>query len=305
MTITTSPRRPSFREALAAFEEQAEQGTVDIGRYRCRYAAWGDGPPLIFIHGWCDSYRSALLPMALLREEFRCIAYSQPTGGVDRARLRRYRHEHLVEDLFVLMDKLGCPRASLLAHSFGSTIALRAMHEDPRRISRAVLVAGFAQRPLVRGERWMAHVGRYLPGPMHLLPWRSEALKRSHWRPLRQYEPEVFQYYFDSTGAIPIRAASHWALHLHQTDLRELLPAIRHPVLLVAGEHDPLVPLHCQRQLFQELPNAVLFIINGCGHFPMYTHAEALAYAVVRHSRATECSLACGVLSPQAACPVG
>src|SRR5947208_3117129 len=84
------PGRLSLAEAFGRFEREATRGVCDTGRYRCRYFSWGEGPPLLFLHGLADSSQTFVLPAALLASSFRCIAYDLPSGADDGASLRRY-----------------------------------------------------------------------------------------------------------------------------------------------------------------------------------------------------------------------
>jgi pimeloyl-ACP methyl ester carboxylesterase len=269
-------------ECLRGFEWQADHGVLNTGRYRLPYTAWGSGPPLIFVHGLGDCSFTFALPMSLLHGSFRCVAYDQPTGRGDGARIGKYRHEHLVEDLFALMDHLNLPTATVVGYSFGSTVALRAMAARPERIPRAVLICGFAHRPLVPSEWWLAWFGRYLVGNMADVPFRREVLHRFHCRAFMNRAPEVWRFFLEHTGKPPVRAVAHWALRLHETNVSGLLPAIRQPVLQVCGEEDTLVPYRFQEHLFRNLPNAVIFRIGNCGHFPTFTHPELMVEAMRR-----------------------
>src|SRR5262245_9931750 len=109
---------------LRHFEEQARPGEVRTTRYRMRFHEWGDGPPLVIIHGLNDVPRSFVPAMAHLKNGFRCIAIHLAEGGADEAQLHKYRHEHFAQDVGVLLDELNIDRALLLGSSFGSTIAL-------------------------------------------------------------------------------------------------------------------------------------------------------------------------------------
>jgi pimeloyl-ACP methyl ester carboxylesterase len=64
---------------------------------------------------------------------------------------------------------------------------------------------------------------------------------------------------------------------IHRLDLRPILPAIRQPVLLVCGEHDPLVDPACEEVLLHGLPSAGRAKIAGGGHNPLFSHPEILA----------------------------
>src|SRR5262245_23689709 len=139
----------SLKAAWDRFAREAVRGVCDTGRYRCPYFVWGTGPPLLFIPGVAASGRSFVLAVARLAAYFRCISYDLPTGRGDGARLARVSHADLVADAFALLDHLGIAQSYLFGSSFGSTIALAAMHENPGRTPRAILHGGFAWRPLV------------------------------------------------------------------------------------------------------------------------------------------------------------
>ena len=65
-------------------------------------------------------------------------------------------------------------------------------------------------------------------------------------------------------------------------DARPLMRDIRVPVLLVWGEHDPLVPLHYGKEMLRHLPNAQLEVIPRAGHIPMWEQSDRFNDAVTR-----------------------
>jgi pimeloyl-ACP methyl ester carboxylesterase len=269
-------------DALRMQEREARRGVCDTGRYRCAYSTWGEGPPLAFIPGLSDDASCFVLPMALLKGSFRCIAYDLPTGRGDGARLGRYRHADFVADLLALLDHLGARRCYLFGSSFGSTIALAAMHDFPARFPRAVLQGGFARRPLAWAEVTLARLARYWPWPMRCLPLREPILGRAHHAPFAARPDDVWQYFLQCWGKQPMAAVARRALVLHQLDLRPLLPQIRQPVLMICGDADPLVGKPCEEELLRGLPHVARIQLHGCGHLPVFTHPEALAAAVVQ-----------------------
>ena len=283
-----SPLTPS--KALERYRREARQGICDTGRYRCPYYVWGEGPPLVFIHGLCDDSLSFVMPIALLSAHFRCVAYNLPSGRGDGAHLGTYRHTDLVADLFALLDHLQLERTDLFASSFGSTIALAALHQHPERLPRAVLQGGFARRPLAWAEIALASWARWWPGPMRRLPLRREILHRSQHGPFCQCPPEAWEYFLQRSGAPPMAAVAHRALVLNKLDLRPLLPSIQQPILLICGDQDPLVDRTCEQVLMTGLPHAARAEITGCGHMPMFTHPEVLAELIYRFLAPLPCA---------------
>lgn len=267
-------------DVLARFDREAVAGVCHTGRYRMPFFSWGQGPPLLFIHGVSDSSRSFLLPMARLSAHFRCIGYDLPAGGADGAHLSRYTHADLVNDVWALLDHLGVERSYVLASSFGATIALAAMRERPQRLPRAVLQGGLAYRPLARLEHLLARATRFLPGTMTRVPLRKLVLHALNFDTFAGLPPQRWEYFLKSSGQARIAAFAHQALLLDQLDLRPLLPEIRQPVLLLSGDRDIVIRAHETEVLLQGLPHARQAVIEGCGHVPSYTHPEALAELV-------------------------
>jgi pimeloyl-ACP methyl ester carboxylesterase len=270
----------SLEEARRRFEREAERGVCDTGRYRCSYSSWGSGPPVLFVPGLSDNSCSFLLVTALLSGQFRCIAYDLPTGRGDGARLRRYRHAGLVEDLFALLDHLGVRQSYVYASSYGTTVALAAAHRRPERLPRLVLQSAFARRPLAPAERLLARAACFWPGSMGSLPLRDAVLRRQAYEPFAGRPPEFWHFFLDSTGRAPIAAVAHHALLLHRVDLRPLLAGVRQPVLLVSGDRDSRVSRACTEALLRGLPSAGYVELSDSGHFPFCTHPEALAEVV-------------------------
>jgi pimeloyl-ACP methyl ester carboxylesterase len=270
----------SLAEAQARFEREAVPGVCDTGHYRCSYYSWGTGPPIVMIPGMADDRLSFLFVSALLSKYFRCIAYDLPSGAGDGAKLRRVGHAELVQDLFFLLDHLQLQQTYLLGSSFGGTIALAAMHAQPKRFPRAVLQGSFARRPLRLVENFLARMSRYWLGTMRLVPGRATALRHFHFAPFKDRPADVWQYFLYRSNLPPISAVAHRALLIHQIDLRPLLVDIHQPVLLICGDNDPLVGPACEEELLHGLPNAGRAQVSGCGHNPIFTHPEILAELV-------------------------
>lgn len=267
-------------ETLARFECEAVHGVCPTGRYRLPYYSWGEGPPLLFVHGVGDSCRSFVQPIARLSAHFRCIAYDLPSGYRDGARLRRYSHDHLVADVWALLDHLGLRQSYILGSSFGSTIVLKAMHAQPERFPCGILQGGLAYRPLRRAERLLAYWGRFLPGHMIGVPLREKVLLNTVGRDFKEMFPEVWNYFLDCSGRARVSAFASQAHMLNHLDLRPLLPSIRQPMLLICGDRDRVVPRVHEEMLLHGLPNAVRIVLEGCGHVPSYTHPEILTEAI-------------------------
>jgi pimeloyl-ACP methyl ester carboxylesterase len=275
------PAPADFRAEVAQYDQNARVGVWEGPRYRMTYRSLGAGPPLILIPGIAATYRGYSLMLNRLAARFRTIVYDYPGEQPgDGARLRRIRHEHLVEDLFGLIDHLNIGRVFLFGPSFGSTVTLRALHREPRRFPKAVVQGAFAHRRFTPAERLALALGRWVPGTVARLPWHHTVLtynNKSHFPALLE---DRWTYYVEQNGLTPIAPLTHRLDLLARLDLRPILKAIPNEVLLLQGNEDRIVNRRYFEELNRALPKAEGVIMPLVGHQPHYTHAEALAQVI-------------------------
>jgi pimeloyl-ACP methyl ester carboxylesterase len=275
------PAPADFRAAVAAYDRDAQVGVWEGPRYRMTYRVLGQGPPLILIPGIASTYRGYALTLNTLAARFRTVVYDYPGEHPDDgARLGRISHEHLVDDLFGLIDHLNLGRVFLVGLSFGSTITLRALHREPRRFPKAVVQGAFARRKFAPAERLALLVGRRIPGTSARLPLRRSVLAYNSKAEFPAVIADRWPYYLEQNGLTPIAAMAHRVELLTRLDLRPILPEVSTEVLLLQGNEDRIVPRRFFDELKAALPRAEAVIMPQVGHQPHYTHAEALAQAI-------------------------
>ena len=271
-----------LEEALFYWQREATVGECDTGRYRARYFVWGRGLPVVFVHGLSDQARSFVPLMAHLTSAFRCIAYELPTGDGDGAKLGQYHHSNLIDDLFALLDHLNVRQACLYGASFGGTIVLGALHVQPKRFLRAAIQSGFARRTLAPAERVVANLARSWRGRMADLPFRNALQKKADGPAFAAAPPNVWKFQRANTAVLPIRAFAQRVRMIDGLDLRPLLPAIAHPVMLLTGDRDSTIAQAAVDELAAGLPHADRLEFSDCGHHAQYTHASGVAEALRR-----------------------
>ena len=206
------------------------------------YRVLGEGPPLILVPGIAATYRGYCLLLNRLAARFRTILFDYPGEQPgDGARLRSITHEHLVDDLFGLIDHLNIGRVFLFGPSFGSTITLRALHREPRRFPKAVVQGAFAHRKFTPAERVALFFGRRIPGKVARLPGHNRVLtynNKSHFPPILE---DRWTYYVEQNGLTPIAPLAHRLDLLARLDLRPILKDIPNSILLLQGNEDRIV----------------------------------------------------------------
>ena len=275
------PAPANFRAEVARYDAAAEVGRWPGPRHRLTYRILGVGPPLVLIPGIASTYRIYALLLNRLGEHFRTILYDYPGEHPDDgARLGQVTHDHLVDDLFGLIDYLDVGRAFLVGLSFGSTIALKALHRQPGRFPRAAVQGGFAYRHFSAAERWALRLGRLVPGTVARLPLRRTVLAYNSRLEFPSLLDDRWDFYLEQNGLTPIRALAHRVDLLTRLDLRPLLSAIPAEVLLLQGNEDRIVPRRDFEVLKAALPRAEAVVLPTVGHEPHLTHAEVMAQLI-------------------------
>jgi pimeloyl-ACP methyl ester carboxylesterase len=277
------PRQPcpapaDFREEVTRYDDNAEPGHWDGPRYRMTYRALGNGPPLIVVPGIASTYRSYTLLLNRLAQRFRTVVYDYPGDHQnDRANLARISHDHLIDDLFGLIDHLNIGRVFLVGVSFGSTIVLKALRREPRRFPKAAVQGAFAYRDFSRGERWALRLGGLIPGNVDRIPLRRPILTHNGKAEFPALLEDRWSFYLEENGRTPIKSLAHRIKLLFDLDLRPILAEVTTEVLLIQGNEDRIIARRYFDTLQAALPRAEGAILPTVGHQPHLTHAEALA----------------------------
>lgn len=293
-TATGSRTSPPLTEteAFAAFRE-GPQRFVDVGHSRLAYWCFGEGPDLVFVHGWPVHSATFRRLVPALARDFRCHFLDLPGAGATEADASA--PFGLVEHAATLrraIDRLGLGRYGFVAHDSGAAIARLVAAGDDRVTG---LVLGNTEIP---GHRPLM-VEIYLkltkiPGGLGLLrkAMRSRAVRHSRlgfggcFEDPRYMDGEFHELFvaplIDSEAVMAEQARLLASLDFSVVDrMAETHARIKAPVLLVWGERDPFFPLEKARGMLQQFPGgAEIKVIPGAKLFAHEDHApEFLAFA--------------------------
>ena len=137
---------------------------IDTGELSLHAVTGGDGPPLLLVHGWPQTWYQFRLIMPGLARDFSVVAVDQRGIGLSDKPTSGYDTATLASDLVALMDALGHPRFALYGTDVGMPIAyaLAADHRD--RVDR--LVVSEAPLPGISPSPPL-----FLPPPLNAMLW--------------------------------------------------------------------------------------------------------------------------------------
>jgi len=269
-----------------------ESRYLNIGGHQVHYVDEGAGPTLLFVHAgpaWSFVYRELI---AMLRDEFRCVALDFPGSGLSEA-AEGYRPglepASTVLERFLL--QLDLRDLTLVAHDLGAPIAFGAAARDPDRFRAASITEGFGwslsdENPGV--ARMLRFVGsrpcRALNRVTNLLA-RGMSTSFGAGRNLSREGRRAFRGPFrrrdvrdNSVRMLRDAATADAYLRGVDTALRTTLSHL--PVLLIFGGKSPTVRAGFPDQWKTRFPEARLVVLEGAHHFPQMDDPGAVADAI-------------------------
>jgi pimeloyl-ACP methyl ester carboxylesterase/DNA-binding CsgD family transcriptional regulator len=256
----------------------AQTGFFRFDDHRIAYATVGEGQVLFLPAWWVshitedwrgDAYRGFVEALA---QRYTVVRYDRPgTGLSDRDRpADTLNLEYEVALLAALVDHLSEEDAvRMLGISCGANSAVAYSVHNPGRVDRLVLYGSYA-------------TGRELgsPGSRDALV----GLVRSAWglgsRALVDvFAPSMSTSDRESFGAFQRSAATADAAGdllqlVYEYDIRDLLPLVDVPTLVLHREQDRAVPLRAARDVAALVPGAQLVTLPGDAHLPWHGSAE-------------------------------
>jgi pimeloyl-ACP methyl ester carboxylesterase len=278
--------RPGADEAYADGDDdawldvdwQALQRTVEVDGRRVNVLdTGGDGPPLLFIHGWSSNWQIFLLNIAAFMRTHRCLALDLPGFGASEMPAEPISIRGYAKAVDAVCDALGVERVSVVGNSMGGFIGAELALSFDTRVDRLVLVSAaglstehLAQTPSVVLAR-LVTAGFPYTRRFEYTVVRRPRLRRAAMQWVVRYPEKLsvpltqeLVLSFGKPGFVAALKA------LLEYSYRDRLAAIEIPVLIVWGRNDLLVPVgdaERYRRLIGD--NARVEIFEDTGHAPM------------------------------------
>ena len=267
------------------------------GDLQIAYQAFGAGPALVWVSGWVSQ-------LDLYWEEPSVARFLQRLGSFARVIVFDRRgiglsdriHSHSVptieertDDICAVLDELAVERAAVLGQGYGTPIALLFAASHPERTSSLILYSPSAKAGLrtedypwgstaeqqaawrERSTRlwgttefaaeWLARLAPSVAGDARTIEWTARVLRGSG-------SPAAFRVYSEMSARV---------------DVRDVLPHVRVPTLVLVREHAKLPKggvdvdgLEEARWVADRLPDATLVVTPGRDYLPWVGDQDAL-----------------------------
>lgn len=238
---------------------------VEVTGLKIAYTRAGSGEPLVLLHGGMSDHRGWRRQIEELSDQYMVIAWDAPGCGRSTDPPETFRLPDYADSLAAFLEAIGVERTHVVGLSFGGGLALELYRRHPVVLRSLVLVSAYAG--------WAGSL------PAEIVDQRlRQVLRESEMPPeelVRTYVPglltesaptwlvdELVQIMSDFHPAgVRVMARS-----FAEADLRDTLPLIGVPTLLLYGEHDLRAPTSVAEELHAKIPGSKLVFVPRVGH---------------------------------------
>ncbi len=256
--------------SLSELDAQAQRFDTPCGRGTMRWRVWGDGEPLLLLHGGSGSWMHWARNIPVLAQRFRVIAPDTPGLGQssrpDKPEALSSYADALVRGL---LDVVGDAREiDIGAFSFGS-IVVGAMLAHPGIAIRKLVLVGPAALGVSKLDGELVAV-RHLHG---------EERRRANAKNLAILMFADAANIDDTAIDIQVWNTRHTRTNspafARTTTLRDALIAWDRPLATITGERDATSKPALTTPVLRAIrPDADIRVLSGIGHWCMYEGAD-------------------------------
>lgn len=187
-------------------------------------------------------------------------------------------YEQRMDDIRAVMDAVGSERAALLGWSEGGALCATFAATYPQRTSALVMYGGMPRmledddypwgQPANFMDEWIANVP---------VSWGQDEELLRLWAPSVADLPEPRRWFarFGRLAASPGAASALFRM-VRDLDIRDVLPAIRVPTLLIHRTGDTLIRVEHSRYMVERIPDAKLVELPGEDHLWWFGDQDAI-----------------------------
>jgi pimeloyl-ACP methyl ester carboxylesterase len=211
------------------------------------YETYGKGTPLLFLHGNGGSINDFAYQIPYFAKHFKVIAVDSRAHGNSTDSRDSLSYEMMADDFNALLDSLHLDSCYVLGWSDGGIVGLLLSIRHPEKVKKLAITGA---------NLW--------PDTSAVDPWA--------------YQQTVSE--IDSLSKLPVTPEIKNKLKLAKLLLHEphisiqQLNTITCPTLVMAGDHDVILPKHTLL-IAESIPRSTLWILPNCGHATLIRYKDA------------------------------
>ncbi len=235
-------------------------GQVDGNGIRIHYAIYGQGSPVVLLHGGlanADYWGHQILALA---PHHTVIVMDSRGHGRSSRDSRPYGYDLMADDVVALMDALNVSKADIVGWSDGGIVGLDLAMRHPGRAGK---IFAFAANTATWGVK----------DDVEKNPTFAAFIERA------RHEYEAYSAMPTAYDAFVEQIGKMWASQPNWTDTQ--LKAITAPVWVVDGDHDEAIKREHTEYMAATIPGAGLLILPNVSHFAFLQDPMLFNFAVL------------------------
>jgi class 3 adenylate cyclase/pimeloyl-ACP methyl ester carboxylesterase len=266
---------------MAPVTRYAHSGEASIA-----YQVVGEGGlDLLFLTGWITQIEQLWEAPANRRFLERLASFgrlilfdSRGTGLSDRV-LVEYSVEQEADDAIAVLDACESERAAVLTYAVGGLVGAHLAAERPDRIGALVMYASMARTSWAPDYDWaMTSEEREELSERNMATWgEANSIAMSGWAPSMAEDPALVAWFarMQRLAASPTEARII-SRAMVDLDVRDALPRIRVPTLIMHRPRELVWDVRHSRYLAEHIPDARYVELEGVDSFPFVGESDAI-----------------------------
>lgn len=232
---------------------------IVINGLNINYIDEGNGTPVLLLHGWGSSLKLYEGIINSLKSRCRLVAVDFPGCGGSQIMEKPWRLEDYCDFVLKFMEAVNLKNPIMLGHSHGGRVTLcmtaKGMVNPPKIVllDAAGLIPKKTFKQKLRAKSFKT-IKTVLTLPV-----------------IKSFSGGLLEKARNHYGSADYNAAPlvlrKTLVSLVNTDLRDILPNIKCPSLLIWGENDTATPLSDAKIIESLISDSGLCVIKGAGHF--------------------------------------
>lgn len=246
---------------------------ADVNGISIYYEIYGEGEPLLLLHGNGGSISGFMYQIPELSKHFKVIAVDSRAQGRSTDSDQEITYALMASDMSELIDKLGLGKVNVVGWSDGGNTGLELAYAHPEKTMKIVaLGANYTN------ENWMAPPDSVVMDPDDPLITRASEMMKKVLNETVTLSPD--------TSRLPVIRKKLDDLMMYYPNFTPgQLRTINVPFLIIAGDHDA-INLDLTVSLYNNLPKAELFIVPHASHFVPIENPDLINSEIIRFLKA-------------------
>jgi len=244
---------------------------VQINGIQQAYTRFGQGVPLVLIHGYPLDHTIWYDLVSSLENEFELILPDLRGFGLSGVIETQFGISDMASDIAGILDHLNLEKVNIAGHSMGGYVALSFARQFPQRTLGLGLIS--TQAPADTPERKQ---GRYAAAEEIMQNGVGPVAESMTPKLTPDKRVQTFVHNLIAAQR-PAGLAGALKAMAERDDSTSALSGYKFPVAIVHGEADELIPVQRAQEMKAAIPHAALMILSGVGHMPMLENPQATA----------------------------